>query len=258
MAKVIVERPRHGGGAKFPRSSVRSTNRMAPEDWQSRQSMKRPWEVASCQKHLNENLAPLRRYLRSHVGRHWDKVYADVCQRINRDSAVQLHIWQHLMQYVCTDPHIIRGEAGSGRRRLANYQFFVHPKTGRLCVNEQAWYRSDRKNRQGDLRLPGGETITENGRHYRRIDGIWHEAKFAPVPQNLDGLYDALLERSGQELTRDLLARLYPVEVYHRDVYCYAKRALNDREARRLLAVRAERLREEKARRQHWAAAHPG
>jgi hypothetical protein len=250
MAKVIVERPRCGGGVKFPRSSVRSANRMAPEDWQCRQSMKRPWELASCKKYLNENLAPLRRFLRSHVGRQWDEVYAEVCQRINRDSAVQLHIWQHLMQYVCTDPHIVRGEVGSRGRGLASYRFFVHPRTGRLCVNDDAWCRRCRKNPKCEPRLPGRQTITDKGRHYRQIESAWHEVKFAPLPKNLDGLYDALLDTSGKELTRDLLARLYPANVYHQDVYCYAKRQLDARESRRLQAILDERAREEAVRRQ--------
>ena len=33
MAKVIVERPRHGGGVKFPRGSARATDRIPPDDW---------------------------------------------------------------------------------------------------------------------------------------------------------------------------------------------------------------------------------
>ena len=109
MAKVIVERPRHGGGLKYPRGSTRANDSLSIDQWHGREAMKRPWQQWSKQKHLNENLAPLRRFLRSRLGRPWDKVYGEICQRINRDSAVQLHIWQHLAQYVCTDPHVIRG-----------------------------------------------------------------------------------------------------------------------------------------------------
>src|SRR4051812_29056576 len=94
MAKVIVERPRHGGGAKYPRAAFRSDSHRQMEDHPRRTSAKRPWmEFGRGQKHLNENLAPLRRYLRSQVGRPWDKVYSEIRERINPDSAVQLHIW---------------------------------------------------------------------------------------------------------------------------------------------------------------------
>jgi len=249
MAKVIVERPRQGGGTKFPRGSARTTDRIAPEDWLRHESMKRPW--ASCRKHLNENLAPLRRYLRSNAGQPWDKVYADVCQRINRNSAVQLHIWQHLMEYVCTDPHVVRGEVGSafGFRRAAIefFYFFVDPDTGRLRVNDDG-YCWRHKCREAQVRLPGDQSMTDRGRHYRRIGAAWHEVKFAPVPPSLAGVYDALLENTGAELTRELLSRVYPRSIYRRDVYCYATRRLTERETRRLQAVLDERAREEEER----------
>src|SRR5688500_12073029 len=105
MAQVIVERPRYGGGIKYPRGSVRDTDRLPAEDWKRREGIGRPWRGRSGEKFLNENLSPLRRFLRSSVGRPWDKVYGEICERINRNSAVQLHIWQHLVQYVCTNPY---------------------------------------------------------------------------------------------------------------------------------------------------------
>src|SRR5688572_17613136 len=110
MAQVIVERPRYGGGVKYPRGSVRGTDRLSVEDWTRREGMVRPWRGRAGEKFLNENLAPLRRFVRSRVGRPWDKVYAEICERINCNSAVQLHIWQHLVDYVCTDPHLIAGD----------------------------------------------------------------------------------------------------------------------------------------------------
>jgi hypothetical protein len=245
MAKVIVERPRYGGGIKFPRGSARSRDRIAPDDWHRRESMKRPW--GSGRKELNENLAPLRRYLRSNVGKPWDKVYADICQRINRNSAVQLHIWQHLVHYVCTDPHVVGGEVCCSARAIELFEFFVHPVSGRLCLNDKT-YRWRRKNRQRELRTPGDQIITDRGRHYRRINSFWHEVKFAPLPDRLEGVYDALLEKSGGELTRDLLCRVYPTSIYRRHVYCYARRQLTLRDARRVQAILDDRAREENAR----------
>src|SRR5258708_38763728 len=48
------------------------------------------------QKHLNENLAPLRRYLMAQVGRPWDKVYGEIRGTIDTRSAIGLHVLQHL------------------------------------------------------------------------------------------------------------------------------------------------------------------
>src|SRR5436190_1361811 len=96
MAKVIVERPRLGGGASFPRPRWRGDEM---ENLPRCQGMKRAWAADS--KSLNENLAPLRRFLESNVGRPWNKVFSEICQQMNMNSAVQLHIWQHVEQYVC-------------------------------------------------------------------------------------------------------------------------------------------------------------
>src|SRR4051812_28161761 len=102
MANVLVERPRRGGGVKYPRGAGPFWGRVALEELPAREALKRPW--VTCPKSLNENLAPLRRFLLSRVGRPWDAVYGEICERINRDSAVQLHIWQHLMWEVARHP----------------------------------------------------------------------------------------------------------------------------------------------------------
>ena len=101
MAKVIVERPRHGRGLCFPRARLRDWGPI--EESPRRQGMKRPWLEAGREKCLNENLAPLRRYLLSNVGRPWDKVFGEMSQHMRLDSAVQLHIWQHVQHDVCFD-----------------------------------------------------------------------------------------------------------------------------------------------------------
>lgn len=59
MNKVIVERPR--GGRGYPQRSERFARNV--EDWPSR-ARKCHYKT----KYLNENLAPLKRYLRSQVG----------------------------------------------------------------------------------------------------------------------------------------------------------------------------------------------
>src|SRR5688572_30014619 len=127
MAKVIVERPRKRGGLKYPRGSVRGVDRMPLDDWPKRRGIRRPWQERHAEKFLNENLAPLRRFLQSNVGRPWDKVYGEICQRINRSSAVQLHIWQHLSDFVCTNAHEIEGYVGRRFHGRLWHDFYVDP-----------------------------------------------------------------------------------------------------------------------------------
>ena len=109
---------------------------MPLEDRRTREGMRRSWQEYGRCKSLNENLAPLRRYLRSQVGRPWDNVYGEICERINRRSAVQLHIWQHLAEYVCTDPHVISGEVHRHGLFGSLRNFYVDPRTGLLRYNE--------------------------------------------------------------------------------------------------------------------------
>jgi hypothetical protein len=87
------------------------------------------------EKSLNENLAPLRRYLDRQVDRPWDKVYSEIRANLDTRKATQLHILQHLRDYVQTHCWM------KGRTVMANRRWFgvdpveglyVHPKTGIL------------------------------------------------------------------------------------------------------------------------------
>src|SRR5262249_44863964 len=102
MAKVIVERPRCGGGGKAPKGWRRMWQRFSIDEQPHRESIGRKWQKG-CPKYLNENLAPLKRFLRSSVGRLWDKVFSEICEHIRVDSAVQKHVRDHLNDFVALD-----------------------------------------------------------------------------------------------------------------------------------------------------------
>ena len=222
MAKVIVERPRRGGGCKFPRPSVGTYRRTALEELRKREGIRRAWDHD--RKGLNENLAPLHRYLRSQVGRMWDKVYGEICERINRDSAVQLHIWQHLTWEVCTDPHVISGDVrGSGAFGYLG-DLFVDPRTGMLRE------RPRRPRRRGRAKEPKPYVLTGGGRCYKQIEGIWYEVELRPLPKDDEQaeVYDVVLKRHGPLSRRELQ------ECYGGAMYAVKKRQLNKKEIRRL------------------------
>ncbi len=128
MCKVIVERPRRGGGRDQKRRQAREFDELP-----SKQSMKRGHTDL---KDLNENLAPLKRYLRKHTGRPWDKVFGEICENIRMDNAVQKHVRGHVFDYV--DRHVIV-EGGKiyarrpwGAYELWNGDLYVCPKSGLL------------------------------------------------------------------------------------------------------------------------------
>jgi hypothetical protein len=234
MAKVIVERPRHGGGVRFPRSSVAVRDELPMEDAWKRQSIRRPWTATSCYKGLNENLAPLRRYLRANLGRPWNKVYSEVCQRINRNSAVQMHVWQHLMLEVCTDPHIVRGDVGQGPWSFRWFGFYVDAKTGLLRENLDHW----RWHQRGAKPAKAIDRVAIDDRHeHRLIDGLWYELELAPLPRGARAVYDMVLRRWCHVSDLKAIQALYD----GRRVYAARKRQLNKREIRKLPCVAAAR-----------------
>jgi hypothetical protein len=101
MSKVIVERPRWGHGfaafgmrrSKFERASRdRTDHDVLPKMM--------PTRIAHT-KGLNENLAPLERFLRSRVGRPWNRVYSELRAHLAPKRAIDMHILQHLYGFVC-------------------------------------------------------------------------------------------------------------------------------------------------------------
>lgn len=130
MAKVIVERPRLGGKYSRPGRSPRSM-----EDLPRKESMKKKHKD---RKTLNENLNPLKRFLKSQVGRPWDDVYSDICENLKVTNTVQQHVRDHIKDFVYTNVEV-EGKKVFGTRRyyiarfeLRNEDLYICPKTGLL------------------------------------------------------------------------------------------------------------------------------
>ena len=139
MHKVIVERPRYGGGCERHnrRANVPIEERPASE------SMRAAHTDRKC---FGENLAPLRRWLRSQVGRPWGDIYSDACSVIKPDSTVRKHIKVHLLEMVERHTFLPNGRVWCFRRgwwsanevQVAEIGgswacFYVHPRSGLLC-----------------------------------------------------------------------------------------------------------------------------
>ena len=126
MAKVIVERPRRGGFGQAQRPNAVPTWEAQP----IKQGMK--YRLADT-KSLNENLAPLRRYLARQVGRPWAKVYSEISANLKATNAVQQHVRDHLKDYVAIKVSFNKaGEPMSVSRWWRSYDFYVDPRDGIL------------------------------------------------------------------------------------------------------------------------------
>ena len=96
-------------------------------------------------KYQTDNLQPLVRFLRSNIGKHWDKVYSELCQRLDKKTMLGQHVFQHLFDFVETKVYISEGKifrisGWGGERELTSFKrpgFYVHPKSGVLMLVKQ-------------------------------------------------------------------------------------------------------------------------
>ena len=136
MFKVVVERPRwgasHAVSPKLKRSPHPDTHHIG---------LKRHAHIgAAYSKMLNENLAPLVRFLRSRRGQRWNAVFSEICATLDTGSTVKMHVRQHIEDYVLTRISIGRagewmfeGEVlGRSNCRFRRRAFFVDPRDGIL------------------------------------------------------------------------------------------------------------------------------
>jgi len=225
MAKVIVERPRTGGGVRRPKGCRKRERQALDDKLPGREGFRRRWSNASYQKHFNEHLSPLRRYLASQVGRPWNKVHSEISRCLRLDSAVQSHVLDHLDDYVEKHVLIVAGvlcaSSGWSIGRPLRKLFYVCPHTGLLRRNKAIWRRPRHQPTSRDY-------VVDGRRHLRQVNGIWYEVTLAPIVSGTQQSVDILLKKPvGSFGWREARA------TYGADVFAVAKRQLNKREARR-------------------------
>jgi hypothetical protein len=232
MSKVIVERPRWGGSRERRRGRVKMRERGNPEDAPVRESIGKGRRT----KGFNENLAPLKRYLLSQVGRPWDRVYAEICANLRLSSTVQRHVLQHLRDMVVLgvvmDGRTPRS-AMSGREIWAaanawRWIVYVCPKTGLLRRTPA---------RPRGRGLPAGHRVLlAGGSQLQRIRGAWYHvvlAELPPLPRERRLAVDAVL---GYRMDRYWQVRELLVGQHGReDVYAVSMRPAGKDAPARLL-----------------------
>lgn len=142
MAKIIVERPRGGDPAWARTGRTRALEDDDGAPYRARMPVRtRPQRT----KMLNENLAPLKRYLGRQVGRPWTKVYAEISENLKPTSTVQQHVRDHVGDFVAVKTRMVGGEVyaagrfGAPRALSEDWRpYFVHPRTGLLKRNPHA------------------------------------------------------------------------------------------------------------------------
>ena len=208
MYKVIVERPRRGKDGYAAAARLRN-DYSGPTRLRTRAGY-------GCRS-LNENLAPLRRYLRAQVGRPWDKVFSEICANIDRRNTVQQHIHQHIRDFIATDVGFRDGQLVelTSRRTLRPsdsgiYQeLYVDPNTGLIRINKayESWRQVAARRRAREraeiarydvmLRLHVSRTMSHEFQQCKRLygsDGLYAVSKWLrddiPTGRTVDDLLD--------------------------------------------------------------------
>lgn len=255
MYKVIVERPRRGKDGYSNAKRLRN-------DWDS--PMHLGTRAGYGGRNLNENLAPMRRYLHAQIGRPWNKVFSEICADIDRRNTVQQHIHQHIGDFIAIHVDARDGQLvdlGDQRRSFLRFdpgvyqELYVDPRTGLIRLNRdyRSWRRHLAERRQREqTETAGRRRIVDERTVLLLLDEVWYRVEVARLPEGrlvrrvVDGharrefvtepRYDVVRRRNvsrGDQGSEQQSNRLYGSA----DLYAVSKRQMASRE------IRAYRLR---------------
>jgi hypothetical protein len=197
-------------------------------------------------KSLNENLAPLRRYLERQVNRPWDKVWSEVSENLSASSTVQQHVRDHVTDFVAIRSFMkdgtvfVTGRYGEPRTlRETHQRLYVDPRTGILRKNKYytSWTRKRREMQAAAAkhRATRMREISPTVQAHRLDDNCWWEVRLAPIPTRTV-TYGGTRHYTVRDMFTDVvlsakLSTLPVDELYGRDgVYAVNKRQLSRRE----------------------------
>lgn len=185
LGEIVIERPR--GGRRISATKLTGYNKEL--DWITKDATEdglfchyliKPRRKS---KWLSDNLGPLRRLLRSQVGKPWNDTHSKLCRSLDSRTMVGRHVLDHLWDYVERHVELVDGvpcrKHGSyyGSLQLTESyrpQYYVHPQTGLLCAVPSKSRKQKPKVSKDILRISSKE-------EYRRINEVWYRISFEPL-----------------------------------------------------------------------------
>jgi len=197
MHKIIVERPRFLRARwKNKKTALRLTQEQSAEAMEAAEDYDSGPGRASSRRHekwLNENLAPLWRYLERQVGRPWNKVYGEIKETIDTRSAIGLHVLQHMKQYVVTDAFLHNGVVCEWHWRggaVPVTGLYVHPKTGLL--------RMAKPKKEPVAPAPVEVIRISPTLQLEKFNGLWFRVEYRLLPLDVYGQVQRVIQRKEQ------------------------------------------------------------
>ena len=193
MGKCVIERPRRGSRTALSAKACRYGKILQYDDGPEYEGLTRlpvskkqeGYRKKLGHKNFSDVLGPLHNYLRGSCGRPWDDVYSEIAHNLGRSGSwgVRHIISAHLDVAV----HTYRGVDGNvwtchsrGVDKVGSlyHDFYVEPETG--ILREAPQYRKRRSIAWKKEAAPDLVPI-DNGKEYRKIDGIWYLQEFSEV-----------------------------------------------------------------------------
>ena len=179
MRKVVVEQPRHGSRNRSRKTALKVRPVEVHEDFDSgpARAPASRWE-----KEFGEHLSPLRRFVRSNLGRPWDKVYSEIRAQLDGRSVTGRHVLDHLGWDVATDVVLDDGRPMRiyGGRKYPVRGFYVDPRTGilREAPSWRAMLRGQPRRREVLY------VESADGALYQRIGEHWFRVVYGVDPDS--------------------------------------------------------------------------
>jgi hypothetical protein len=224
LGEILIERPRHGmriSAKKITgyKKTLCKLTQVATED-----GLLSPYliKIRNRTKGLSDHISPLRRYLRSQVGRSWNDVYSELCLQLDTSTMTGQHVFQHVWDYVERHVEIIDGivyrkpyQDPRWDRLDTKYgdRFYIDPDTRILC--------QVRKKSKRTTQRPCDRLILDDYHQYRKLDGIWYLVTFKNLESDR-AVRDAILKVF-------ITPRIADIE-YGRQVYAASKVQCSKRE----------------------------
>lgn len=194
--KLLTERERFGSSNKYReiRRSKKFDN--IDNEFGGRRPMKDRYNAyyGQSRKEFNENLNPLKGYLRTRVGKPWNDTYSEIRTNFDARKVINNHILEHLFQYVEIDVIIVDGKPcfpypynGNAYRdvREGYSDYFVDPRDGLLKATNADLHRKrareERKASEAAELKKKRIDISEDSSLFL-IHGVWMLFTLADIP----------------------------------------------------------------------------
>lgn len=197
FAKVLVERPRHGHHRSFGEQRHRKDFKDDELYYGGRESMKKRYDSYTDRKSFNEHLNPLRGWLRSVLGKQWDKSYSELRKNFDARSTINNHILEHLWDYVETHAFVENGKTmchvqyvyDSSARivpiKQCSKDYFVCPKDGTLKIVNKVTRKVAVRTREIAAREAEAKVfrVVNDHQHLHFIHGVWFVFEIRTLPK---------------------------------------------------------------------------